>query len=341
MEQAKYYNALNNLFGGDYLKLKRVWERFNDWKKAWNYEKNADINVEEEWQKLKKQKISLILKEDAEYPELLKEIPAPPFGIYVLGSIRYAQPAIAIVGTRAAAPQGKELAKKFARQLSDLGFAVISGLAMGIDECAHRGALEGKGNTIAVLGTPLNHIYPRQNEKLALGIIEKGGAIISEFPFAQEYHRQNFIIRNRIISGLANATLVIEAPEKSGALATARFAVEQNRDLFVIPGSVGMKNYHGSNELIKAGAIMTTEIKDILVHFGIELCGAGNNSLVGENEKTGSENMIIVALKNKGGQLTAEELLKLTAMEVGELNRNLAMLVIKGIIKELNGKYSL
>src|SRR3989344_7808863 len=170
---------------------------------------------------------------------------------------------------------------------------------MGIDEAAHQGALDGGGRTVAVLGTSLDNIYPKQNEGLAKRILSSGGAIISEFPLGQEYHPQNFLIRNRIISGLARATLVIEAPEKSGALATARFALEQNREIFVVPGGIESQNYKGSNALIKAGATPVEGPQDILDFFDIKTSEQGAEfKEVGEDEKK-----ILTALSKNNGKL--------------------------------------
>lgn len=335
----KYYNALNLLYKGDYSKLKKVWERFQNWEKAWDKESDANINPEKEFGELQNKKISLMLKEDENYPPLLKEIPLPPFGIYILGKLNYNQPAIAIVGTRTATPQGKELSKTFAQKLGVNGITVISGLAMGIDEYAHRGALESNGKTVAVLGTPLNYIYPKCNERLAKTILEKNGAIISEFPSNQEYHPQNFLIRNRIISGLTDAVLVIEAPERSGALATARFALEQNREIFVIPGNIAATNYRGSNTLIKAGATPVTDAQDILDYFGI--ANVPKQTAAGLFSGNENEKIIVNAFKGKEEQLTTEELIKLTKLDIGQFNKSLAVLVIRGIIKEINGKYTL
>lgn len=333
LSEYHYYNALNNLFGGDYSQLKKAREKFPTWEQAWHNQKTA-LNLLQEWEKLEKLKIKLILKEDSAYPFLLKEIPSPPFGIYVSGDLHYKEPAVAIVGTRNATPQGKELARRFANALSQAGLTVVSGLALGIDEAAQQGTVEMSGKTIAVLGTPLNHIYPKQNEKLAKTIIEKGGAIISEFPFNQEYHPQNFLIRNRIISGLSNAVLIIEAPERSGALATAKFALEQNREVLVIPGNIAAQNYKGSNALIKAGAAPVTSPEDILDCFQIKKPAFPKT----ESETDGGDNPILKVLKKKG-ELTLEQILKESLLEVSELNKNLGLLVIKGIIKESNGKY--
>lgn len=337
MESAKYFNLLNILHKCDYKQLQKIWEGFQDWKKAWQKEKTA-LDAEKEWQKLKNLNIAVILKEDKNYPPLLKEIASPPFGIYVLGQIEYTQPVIAIVGTRAATPQGKEIAYNFAYQLSGAGFTIVSGLAMGIDENSHQGALDGKGKTIAVLGTALDNIYPKQNQRLAKRILEAGGAIISEFPLGQEYRPQNFLIRNRIISGLTQAALIIEAPEKSGALATARFALEQNRDVFAIPGGITAKNYQGSNRLIRDGAALITQPKDILEYFGVQ---ETPSRLFSSQYVDEDENKVISTLKESGKELSIDELLTIMKTDVGQLNKNLATLVVKGIIKEVNGKYLL
>ncbi len=331
--EVQYYNALNALLQGDHSKLKKRWDKFHNWKKAWESEgKSLDIK---EWQKLEELGINLLLNSSPQFPEGLKNIPFSPFGIYKLGNLNYAKPALAIVGTRRATPQGKELARQFARRLSAAKISIISGLAMGIDEAAHQGALDEKGQTVAVLGTPLNYIYPRQNQKLAEAILKNGGAIISEFPLGQEFRRQNFLIRNRIISGLADAVLVIEAPERSGALATARFALDQGKDVFVIPGDISSPNYKGSNELIKAGAAPATGPNDLLEYFGVSSENPRISSAGGKTED------LIVATLKENGRLAVDQLAKIVSLSGNELNKNLAMLTIKGIIKENNGKYSL
>jgi len=335
-KETKYYNALNLLYQSDYLKLKKAKERFSNWESAWQPEKNKSKDADQEWQRLENLNIRLILKKDKIFPPLLKEISWPPFGLYALGNISYQRPALAIVGTRNATPLGKELARSFAQSLARTGLTIISGLALGVDESAHRGALDANGKTIAVLGTALDNLYPKQNEGLAKNILESGGAIISEYPPNQEYHPQNFLIRNRLISGLADGVLIIEAPEKSGALATAKFALEQNREIFVIPGNIKAQNYKGSNALIKAGATPVTEPEDILNYFGITIKSRLEKSIAGLNQL---ENEIIQSLQNN--QLTPEQILENTKINFSELNKNLAMLVIKGIIKESNGKYYL
>lgn len=332
MDEAKYYNALNLLYKGAYSKLAKAVERFGGWQAAWAEEENKNIDADKEYERLLDLGISLALKTDSTYPSFLKEAPLAPHGIYFLGSLDYSHPSIAIVGTRMVTPQGKDLAKTFSRKLGNAGFSIISGLAMGVDEAAHKGALEAGARTLAVLGTSLDNIYPKQNKGLADGILKSGGAIISEYHLGQEYYPQNFLIRNRIISGLAQATLVIEAPEKSGALATARFALDQNRDVFVLPGNATSPNYKGSNALIKAGAALVDSVEDIMNLMGVE-----NDKVAGLS--CGNDDPIIVALRKNNGELSADKLAESLGGDIGFVNKNLAMLVIKGIIKEVNGKY--
>lgn len=338
LTEQHYYNALNLLYHGNYSRLKKIWEQYQSWEKAWRAESgNGGLSPEKEWVRLKGNNTELILQTDAAYPFFLKNIFSPPFGIYVLGNIDYQQPAVAIVGTRAATPAGKETARIFAKTLAKAGITIVSGLALGIDAAAHSGALETNGKTIAVLGTPLNNLYPKQNENLAKQILKSKGAIISEFPFSREYTPSDFLVRNRIISGLADATLVIEAPEKSGALATAKFALDQNREIFVVPGNINNKNYIGSNSLIKAGAAIVTEPKDILNYFGL----AQEKTAATEEKMGAPETIIFQSLKNQPTECTVEKLAKDTKLEITILNQTLALMTIKGIIKELNGKYFL
>lgn len=332
MDEAKYYNALAIALKGNYSKINKIWEKSGSWEKAWQNTKNAP-DPDKELAKLDKLGVKIILKSNPAYPRLLKEIPLPPFAIYALGDLDYSEPAIAIVGTRNATPQGKSMAQSFATDLAGANLPIISGLALGIDAEAHAGAVESKGKTIAVLGTPLNHIYPRQNEKLADKILKTGGAIISEFPFGHPYNPANFLARNRIISGLSAGILIIEAPERSGSLATARFALEQNRDIFVVPGNINSNNYKGSHDLLKSGAILTTQAEDIFNHYNIEKSG---RTAIGKSENP-EEQEIIEAIRQS--PITTEQLVAKTEKEISKLNQILALLTIKGIIKELNGKY--
>mgnify|MGYP003300428085 CR=1 FL=1 len=211
--------------------------------------------------------IEEILIQSEEYPKQLKNIYDPPVKLYVLGNKQLlSQKGIAIVGTRKASEYGKKVALQFSKDLSQKGINIISGLALGIDTYAHLGTLQQNsiGKTIAVLGSGLDNLYPKQNIELAKKIIKSGGCLISEYPIGTKPERQNFPQRNRIISGLSKGVLVVEANEKSGALITTDFALEQGRDVFAVPGSVFSHISVGTNNLIKQGAKLVSKCEEIL-----------------------------------------------------------------------------
>lgn len=199
------------------------------------------------------------------YPEKLNKIYAPPSKLFVWGDEAILnKPSIAIIGCRQASEYGRRIAFKFAYELSKKGIIIISGLARGIDTYAHLGAVKAQKKTVAVLGSGFNHIYPEENIKLCKEIIKYGGVIITEYEKETKPLKMNFPIRNRIISGLSNGVLVVEAKQRSGTLITVDYALEQGKDVFVIPGNINNANSYGTNELIKQGAIPVTNIDDIL-----------------------------------------------------------------------------
>lgn len=285
---------------------------------------------------------------DEEYPLLLKEIPNPPREIYVRGVFPdRGVPAIAIVGTRKATEAGTRIAEEIATKLASQGFIIISGLAMGMDAAAHRGALGAHGKTVAVLGNGIDEIYPAQNEKLAERILETGGAIISEYPPGEPSFRGNFIERNRIISGLSIAVVVIEAPMKSGALATAGFAAEQGRSVFVVPGPITHPNYVGSHALIRDGAILASKAEDILEDLGL-LQESGIKKQETDIEKppfqfelSADEALILNVVKNAGRPLEVDRIAATAKLTPQVVNRALTGLTLKGLIKEFGSKYSI
>ena len=206
---------------------------------------------------------------DTAYPKQLLEIPDPPALLYVAGDAKLlSSPALAIVGSRNATPQGLRNAHAFARALSDAGLAIVSGLAIGVDSEAHRGGLEGPGSTIAVLGTGIDVIYPRRNAPLADDILSRG-ALVSEFPLGTEPHAGNFPRRNLLISGLARGCLVVEAAVDSGSLISARLAADQGREVFAIPGSIHSPLSKGCHALIKQGAKLVESAQDVLDELGV------------------------------------------------------------------------
>jgi DNA processing protein len=208
----------------------------------------------------------LLILDDGVYPALLREIYDPPITIYVKGAWEACldQPCVAIVGSRRCSTYGQNAALMLARDLAQRGVTVVSGFARGIDAAAHRGALEGGGRTVAVLGTGMGQYYPRDHKRLADEIIERGGAVVTQFPLGTPPVAENFPYRNRIISGLSLGVVVVEAAENSGSLITARLAIEQNREVFAVPGNITSRNSFGTNYLIKgAGAKLVQQWQDI------------------------------------------------------------------------------
>ena len=206
----------------------------------------------------------IIAPSDPEYPARLKEIYDPPVILFVKGSVDVlAQPSIAMVGTRHPTPYGSGMAERLSTDLAARGLVIISGLARGIDTASHRGAVAAKGKTVAVLGTGIDVMYPKENTRLTEQMIALGGALISEFPIGTFPAPQNFPIRNRIISGISAGVLVVEAAEYSGTRITSRLALEQNRDVYAVPGNVTNKNSWGPNTLIKQGAKLVATWEDV------------------------------------------------------------------------------
>ncbi len=208
--------------------------------------------------------IQIIARGDPRWPSRLSEIYDPPLVLYVRGNVEaLARPGIAVVGTRHPTPYGIGMAERLSADLASRGIVIFSGMARGVDTAGHRGALKAKGKTVAVFGTGVDMIYPRENKKIAEAILELGGALASEFPLGTFAAPQNFPIRNRIISGLALGVLVVEAGEYSGTRITARCALEQSRELFAVPGNVISRNSWGPNTLIKQGAKLTATWEDV------------------------------------------------------------------------------
>lgn len=212
---------------------------------------------------LNKMNVHVITYLDERYPQKLLNIYDRPVLLYVLGNLEKDDIPIAIVGSRHASPYGKYTTEKISRELAQKGIAIVSGMARGIDSCAHRGALSVQGRTIAVLGTGLDVVYPPENKKL-FSAISKNGAVISEFPLGTQPLPYHFPARNRIISGMSWGVLVVEAGERSGSLITARLANEQGREVFAIPGTIDSPSSRGTNSLIKQGAKLIENIDDIL-----------------------------------------------------------------------------
>lgn len=220
----------------------------------------------------------LIAWEDEAYPRSLLDLPDPPLALYAIGRLElFARPAIAIVGSRQATPQGIEDARAFAHTLACAGLTVVSGLAQGIDAAAHRGALEAPASTIAVVGTGPDRVYPASHRDLAKAIATRG-LLVSQFAPGTPPLKANFPMRNRLIAGLARGVLVVEAAPGSGSLITARLAVEQGRDVFAIPGSIHSPLSKGPHRLIRDGAKLVETAQDVLAELGLPAIGAASGS---------------------------------------------------------------
>ncbi len=224
----------------------------------------AQVAAEEEMKRVAQAGGLVLSFEDEAYPWRLREIYDPPAVLWVRGSVALLSRAgIAVVGTRQPSPYGAGMAELLSRDLANRGLAIFSGMARGVDTAAHKGALDAGGKTVAVWGTGIDVVYPKENKKLAENIVASGGAIVSEYPLGTFPAPQNFPVRNRILSGMSVGVLVIEAGEYSGTRITARCAMEQNRDVFAVPGNVTNKNAWGPNTLIKQGAKLTASWEDV------------------------------------------------------------------------------
>jgi len=225
--------------------------------------KSAEL-AREEMARASAEGATVISLDDPCYPPRLKEIYDPPLILYVRGNVEaLVKPGIAMVGTRHPTPYGSGMAERLACDLAAQGLVILSGMARGVDTASHRGAISAKGKTVAVFGTGVDVIYPKENSRLSEQILALGGALISEFPVGTFAAPQNFPIRNRIISGMSLGVLVVEAAEYSGTRITARCALEQNRDVFAVPGNVTNKNSWGPNTLIKQGAKLVATWEDV------------------------------------------------------------------------------
>ena len=340
MREEIFFNALNVACQSDYRRLTGFKKTFGNWEESWtnfNDRQTCGINPEKEWQRLEKNTVRLLLLENPAYPKLLKEISFPPLGLYVKGDCPgRAKLPLSIVGTRKATRDGRDLAKEFAEQLSRAGCVIVSGLALGVDAAAHEGCLNANGKTVAVLANGLDSVYPRQNENLAKKILESGGALISEYPLGAPSLPYRFLERNRIVSGLSRGTLVIEAPEGSGSLVTANFALQENRDIFVIPGPARHPNFTGSHRLIRSGAILATRPEDILEHFGLATQPSPQQKIFSANPQ---ESAILAALGKNSRPLGVDKISELTNLEPRAVNQTLTVAVLRGIIKETEGGY--
>lgn len=311
--------------------LKTSWkedivDQFLDWKKEIDEEKIARILEQEE--------IYCITKDGENYPELLREVYDPPFCLFVRGKFKPDNFSLAVVGTRKFSPYGRQITEELVRDLANQGVTIVSGLALGIDCIAHDTTLKVGGKTIAVLGSGINkrHIYPAQNKDLAERIIKSGGALISEYPPGTLPSRFTFPRRNRIVAGMSLGTLVVEAPEGSGALITSQYALDSGREIFAVPQNITALNAFGPNELIKNGAHPVSKATDILDTLNLQDVKKyiANQAIIPDSP---TEATILANLSRE--PIHVDELIKKSKLDSSTINATLTLMEMKGKVKNI------
>ncbi|MFA5029706.1 MAG: DNA-processing protein DprA [Patescibacteria group bacterium] len=298
----------------------------------------SQINPDAVWEKVSQSGVGFIFIQDKNYPQLLKEIYNPPALLFFRGSPEAINNfCLAVVGTRKYSPYGQQATEEIAGQLAREHLTIVSGLALGIDALAHEAALKNNGLTVAVLGAAVEEksIYPAENRRLAERIVASGGALISEYPPGTQPAKFTFPMRNRIISGLSRGVVVVEAPENSGALITAKYALEQNREVFAIPGSIYSNNSQGTNNLIKLGAKMVTRADDVLEELNLQQVARfmENKKILPANSE---EELILKALSKEPTHV--DKIAKISKLKINVLSGLLTLMEMKGSIKDLGGK---
>ena len=356
MEDLKYWLALGQFYKFGPVKFKKIKKHFPNMEAAFKApfkeylragidEKTAEeftifkhqVEPDKLLENLNREKIKTLTIDDSAYPKLLKQIYDPPLLLYYRGDLDATSDfSLAIVGTRKFTAYGQQVTEKITRELIANGLAIVSGLALGIDTLAHLAAMDASGRTIAVLGSGLDrqNIYPSQNRYLADKIQAHGGLILSEYPLGTMPLKHHFPQRNRLISGMSLGTLVIEAGEKSGSIITAMHALDQNRDVFAVPGNIYSAYSAGTNSLIKLGAKLVSGAKDIIESLNLAEAVAymENKKIIPESTE---EKLILNKLNYE--PLHIDELVRLTKLDASIINSTLTIMEMKGMIKNLGG----
>ncbi len=354
MSELKYWLGFNYVSGIGPAKVQALLGAFGSLESAWkasDYELSRlgidsrtlqsfnetrnNFDLDGYTQRVEEGGVSVLTWEDEAYPELLREIPAAPPLIFVRGGFEPVDRwSVAVVGTRRLTAYGRQVTRDLVAGLVRNGVTVISGLARGIDAVAHRTALEEGGRTIAVMACGIDKIYPPEHRDLAREIIDGHGAIISDYPFGSEPESAHFPARNRLISGLSLGVLVIEAGEKSGALITSRFALEQNREVFAVPGNINSPASIGTNRLIQQGGKLVTRVEDILEELNLKMVAeqAVANVVLPE---TAEEAALISQLSSQPVHI--DELARLTGLPSSLVSGTLTIMELKGMVQQVGG----
>lgn len=310
-----------------------------------NWRTHFDLPREEE--RLAQAGAVFITARDEGYPKMLKEIHDPPIGLYRKGAYLFTQPCFAVVGSRRTTLYGQSVAKKLGAELAQMGFCVVSGLARGIDTAAHEGALSVGGKTAAVLGCGIDIVYPPENLGLYRRIAETG-AVLSEFPFGRKADKQSFPMRNRVVSGICEGVVVVESDVQGGAMITARFAGEQGRLIFAVPGRIDQATSHGCHQLIRDGATLLTGVDDILNELNY-LDGLRPRAIATEGEPSVLEQLLpqldekerrVFDCLKDGSMLGIDALTAATGLAAHEISAALMMLELKKLVaKRADGTF--
>jgi DNA processing protein len=305
-----------------------------------NWEKLLDLDKQLE--RMEKSGIRFVVTEADEYPPLLKEIYDPPIGLYWKGSYVLDRPTVAIVGSRKTTVYGRHVARKLGRELARCGFCVVSGGARGVDTEAHKGAIEVEGKTIAVMGCGMDIVYPAENFELFNKIADTG-AVISEFPFGRRADRQTFPMRNRIVSGMCQALIVVESDLYGGSMISARFAAEQGRTVFAVPGRIDQATSRGCHQLIREGAILLSKPEDVVEELGYLIINRESDERLdngpGVSNLSDDEQQILSHF-NGGEILDMDRLIDLTGKSSPELASVMMLLELKHLVtKRFDGTF--
>lgn len=300
------------------------------------------IDLDKQLDRMERSGIRFVVTESDTYPPLLKEIYDPPIGLYWKGDYVLDRPTVAIVGSRKTTVYGRHVARKLGRELARCGFCVVSGGARGVDTEAHKGALEMNGKTIAVMGCGMDIVYPAENFEL-FNQIAQSGAVISEFPFGRRADRQTFPMRNRIVSGMCQALIVVESDLQGGSMISARFAAEQGRTVFAVPGRIDQATSRGCHQLIREGAILLSKPEDVVEELGYLVMDQSTDQTVSSGSSTInlSEDEQQILSHFRGGEiLDMDRLIDLTGKSSPELASTLMMLELKHLVtKRFDGTF--
>ena len=293
------------------------------------------FGIESYLKKLEKLKIEFVVRDDKNYPENLKDLDNAPTVLYIRGKLKAEDTnAVAVVGSRKMTSYGREVTEKFSSELANFGITIVSGLARGIDTAAHKGALSVGGRTIAVLGCGLDSVYPPENTQLAREIIEKESAVVSEYPLGHPALPINFASRNRIVSGLSKAVLVVEGAEKSGTLLTASSAADQGRTVFAVPGQITSPLSAAPLFLLKNGAKIATEPSDILEELDIQV-KVDREKIEKVMPSTKEETELLEILTNE--PLHLDEVARISSLDTPSVSARLTIMELKGLVKNMGG----